>query len=151
MADGSDRGADRPSAVVAGPRERTRYPRRVGTLDVRSRRAITVVIGVVLVWSVASLTLPRPDAGSFTGDPFGARIVPKTTLAAIASDRPTTSLDARRSEYLDVIPAVVSTEAGTRSALLWEIGDGRVLASSIATSPLATGLVRRGPPFSFAL
>ncbi len=72
-----------------------------------------------------------------------------TVLAAIASDRPTTSLDAGRSDHPDVIPALVSAEAGTRSALLWLIGDVRIPVASIATSRLASGLVRRGPPFSF--
>jgi hypothetical protein len=126
------------------------YAHRVGTLDARQRSAVTALIGVVLVWSVASLTLPRTDLGSLAADPVGARIGPMTMLAAIASDRPATTFGARRSEHLDAIPAVLSAEAGTRSALRWLIGDVRFPASLIAISRLASGVARRGPPFSFA-
>lgn len=124
------------------------YPRHVGTLDVRPRSAVTALIGVFVVWSVVSLMLPRTDMGSFTQDPAGARIGPMIVLSAIASDRPTTSLDAGRSPHPDAIPAVISAAAGTRSALLWLIGNVRFPASLIAMSRLATGLVRRGPPSS---
>jgi hypothetical protein len=74
-----------------------------------------------------------------------------TVLAVIASDRPTASLDAARSDHPDVFPANLSVEAGTRSALSWVIGDVQVPASSIATSRLAAGASRRGPPFPFVL
>jgi hypothetical protein len=131
----------------AGPNA---YAHRVGTLDARQRSAVTALIGVVLVWSVASLVLPRTDLGSLAADPVGARIGPMSILAAIASDRPATTLDAPRSEHPDAIPAVLSAEAGTRSALQWLIGDVRFPASLIATSRLASGMGRRGPPFSFA-
>jgi hypothetical protein len=124
------------------------YPHDVEALD-PPRNAVTAFIGVVLVWSVVSLTLPRTDGKSFAQDPAGARIGPMTALVAIASDRPTTPLDARRSEHPDAIPALLSAEAGTRSALLWLIGDVRFPASLIATSRLAADVVRRGPPFSF--
>jgi hypothetical protein len=127
------------------------YPQGVGTLDARPRSAVTTLIGVVLVWSIASLTLPRSDVGSFAEDPVGARLGPMTELVAITSDRPTTTLDARRSEHPDAIPAVVSAEVGTRSALLWLFGDVRFPASSIATSRLAVVVLRRGPPFSFPM
>jgi hypothetical protein len=120
----------------------------VGTLDASPRSAVTTLIGVVLVWSVALLMLPRADLGSFAEDPVGARLGPMAVVVAIASDRPTT-LDARRSEHADAIPAIVSVEAGTRSALLWLFGDARFPASLIATSRLAAVVVRRGPPFSF--
>jgi hypothetical protein len=127
------------------------YPQDVGTLDARPRSAVTTLIGVILVWSVVSLTLlPRTHVGSFAEDPIGAKLGPLTVLVAIASDRPTTTLDARRSERPDAIPAVVSAEAGTRSALLSQFGDVRFPASSIATSRLAAVVVRRGPPLSFA-
>jgi hypothetical protein len=127
------------------------YPRRVETLDARARSAFTALIGVVLVWAVASLTLPRTDLGSIARDPDGAWTGPITALEAIASDRPTAAFDARRSEHPDAIPAVISAEAGTRSALLWVIGDERFPPSSIATSRLADGVVRRGPPLFLAL
>jgi hypothetical protein len=122
----------------------------VGTLEVRPRSAVVAVIAVVVVWSVASLMVPRTDVGPSASDPVGARIGPMSVLAAIASDRPTMTLDAGRSEHPDTIPAVVSAEAGTRSALLWLIGDVRFPASLIATSRLAADVVRRGPPFFFA-
>jgi hypothetical protein len=111
---------------AAGP---SAYPHHVGTLDARPRSAITALIGAFVVWSVVSLMLPRTDMRSFVQDPAGARFGPLIVLSAIASDRPTTSLD-----------------AGTRSALMWLIGDVRFPASSIAISRLAAGLVRRGPP-----
>ena len=119
----------------------------MGTLDVRSRSAVNAIIGVLLVWAVVSLTLPSADLRSFTFDPVGARIGPMTSLEAIASDRPTTSLTVRRSDHPEVIPAVVSAEAGTRAALLWVMRDVRFPASLMAMSPLATGVGRRGPPF----
>jgi hypothetical protein len=118
----------------------------VGTLDVRSRGAINVIIGVLLVWAVASLTLPSADLRSFTFDPVGARIGPMTSLEAVASDRPTTSRDIRRNDRPDVIPAVLSAEAGTRAALLWVMRDVRFPMSLMATSPLAAGVTHRGPP-----
>jgi hypothetical protein len=106
---------------------------------------------MVLVWSVVSLTLPRTDVESFVLDPAGARIGPMAVLAAIASDRPTTSLDTGRSGHPDVIPAVLSTEAGTRSALVWATWDVRVPVSSLATSRLTAGVSRRGPPSPFVV
>jgi hypothetical protein len=118
----------------------------VGTLDVRSRTAVNAVIGVLLVWAVASLTLPSADLRSFVFDPIGARIGPMTSLEAVASDRPTTSLDVRRNDRPDVIPAVVSAEAGTRAALLWVMRDVRFPTSLMAASPLAAGVTHRGPP-----
>jgi hypothetical protein len=121
----------------------------VETLDVRPRSAVTALVGVVLAWSVVSLTLPRTDVGSFVEDLAGARIGPMTLLVAIASDRPTAPLDAARTEHPDVIPAVLSTDAGTRTALLWAIGVLGVPVSSIATSRLAAGVSRRGPPSPF--
>jgi hypothetical protein len=121
----------------------------VDTQGSLSKSAVTMVIGVVLVWSLASLTLTQTDLGAFARDPVGARIGPMTVLEAIASDRPMTTFDARPSEHPDALPAVVSADAGTRSALLWVIGDVRLPASFIATSRLASGIARRGPPFSF--
>jgi hypothetical protein len=118
----------------------------VGTLDARSRTAVNAMIGVLLAWAVASLMLPSADLRSFTFDPVGARIGPMTSLDAVASDRPTTSLDIRRNDGPDVIPAVASIEAGTRAALLWVIRDVRFPMSLVATSPLAAGVTRRGPP-----
>jgi hypothetical protein len=118
----------------------------VGTLDVRSRGAVNAIIGVLLVWAVASLLLPAADLRSITYDPIGARIGPMASLDAIASDRPTRSLDVRRNDHPDAIPAVVSAEADTRAALLWVTRDVRFPASLMATSPLATGVGRRGPP-----
>ena len=102
-----------------------------------------------MVWSVAWLTLSG-TVGSFAPDPVGARIGPMTMLATIASNRPTASLDARRSEHPEVVPALLLADAGTRSSLLWRIGDVSFPASSIATSRLASDVVRRGPPLSFA-
>jgi hypothetical protein len=119
-------------------------------IDARPRSAVAALISVVLVWSIVSLTLPRTDMRSFAQDPVGAWIGPTTVLATIASDRPTPTLDARRNEHPDVIPAIVSAEADTRSALLWLIGDVRLPTSLLTTLRLAAGLVRRGPPFSFA-
>lgn len=119
----------------------------MGTLDARSRSAVNAIIGVILVWAVASLTLPSADLRSFTLDPVGARIGPMASLDAIASDRPTTSLDVRRSDRPDVIPAVASAAAGTRAALSWVMRDVRFPTSLMATSPLRTGMARRGPPF----
>ena len=133
---------------VPGPNA---YAHLVGTLDARPRSAVTALVGVVLVWSVVSLTLPRTDVESFVLDLAGARIGPMAVLAAIASDRPTTSLDTGRSQHPDVIPAVLSLEAGTRSALLWATWDVRVPVSSIATSRLAAGVSRRGPPPPFVV
>ena len=118
----------------------------MGTLDTRSRNTVSAIVGVVLVWAVASLTLPAADVRSFTVDPLGARIEPMTLLAVIASDRPTTSLDVRRSDHPEAIPANVSAEVGTRAALWWSIRDVRFPTSLMVTAPLATGLVRRGPP-----
>jgi len=118
----------------------------VGTLDARSRTALNAVIGVLLVWAVASLTLPSADLRSFTFDPVGARIGPMTSLEAVASDRPTASLDIRRNDRPDVIPAVASAEAVTRAALLWVIRDVRFPMSLMALSPLALGVTHRGPP-----
>jgi hypothetical protein len=121
----------------------------VGTLEARSRNAVTALIGVVLVWSLASLTLPRADIGSLARGPADTAWVGSITdLAAIASDRPTTTLDARRSEHPHVIPSVLSAEAMTRSALLWLTGDVRFPASLIALSLIAAGVLRRGPPFA---
>ncbi len=119
----------------------------VGTLDVRSRSAVNAIIGVLLVWAVASLMLPAADLRSFTFNPVGARIGPMASLEAIASDRPTTTLDLRRSDHPVAIPAVVSADAGTRAALLWVMRDVRFPTSLMAMSPLATGVARRGPPF----
>ena len=98
------------------------------------------------MWAVASLVLPAADLRSITFDPVGARIGPMASLDAIASDRPTRSLDVRRNDHPDAIPAVVSAEAGTRAALLWVMRDVRFPASLMAMSPLATGVGRRGPP-----
>ena len=128
------------------PRERTPTLIVVGTLDVRSRAAVNAIIGVLLAWAVASLVLPAADLRSITFDPAGARIGPMTSLDAIASDRPTRSIDLRRNDRPDAIPAVLSAEAGTRAALLWVMGDVRFPASLVSTSPLATGVSRRGPP-----
>jgi hypothetical protein len=119
----------------------------VGTLDARSRSAVNTIIGVLLVWAVASLMLPAADLRSFTFDPVGARIGPMASLEAVASDRPTASLDLRRSDHPVAIPAVVSAHAGTRTALQSVMRDVRFPTSLMAVSPLATGLVRRGPPF----
>jgi hypothetical protein len=119
----------------------------VGTLDARSRNAVNAIIGVLLVWAVASLMLPAADLRSFTFDPVGARIGPMASLEAVASDRPTASLDLRRSDHPVAIPAVVSADAGTRAALLSVMRDVRFPTSLMAMSPLATGVVRRGPPF----
>ena len=118
----------------------------MGTLDVRSRGAVNAIIGVLLVWAVASLVLASADLRSITFDPVGARIGPMASLDAIASDRPTRSLDLRRNHHPDAIPAVVSVEAVTRAALLWVMRDVRFPASLMARSPLATGMGRRGPP-----
>ena len=128
------------------PRVRTPTLIIVGTLDARSRSAVDLIVGVLLVWAVASLTLPSADIHAFTFDPVGARIGPMAALDAIASDRPTTSLDVRRSDRLDVIPAVASAEAGTRAALMRVMRDVRFPTSLMATSPLGTGVTRRGPP-----
>ena len=116
------------------------------TLDGRSRGTVNVIIGVLLVWAVATLVLPSADLRSFAFDPVGARIGPMTSLEAVASDRPTTSVDVRRNDRPDVIPAIVSAEAGTRAALLWVIRDVRFPTSLMATSPLAAGVTHRGPP-----
>jgi hypothetical protein len=121
----------------------------VGTLDARSRSAVNAIIGVLLVWAVASLMLPAADLRSFTFDPVGARIGPMASLEAVASDRPTASLDLRRSDHPVAIPAVVSADAGTRAALLSVMRDVRFPTSLMAMSPLATGVVRRGPPLPF--
>jgi hypothetical protein len=90
--------------------------------------------------------LPAADLRSFTFDPVGARIGPMASLEAVASDRPTASLDLRRSDHPVAIPAVVSADAGTRAALLSVMRDVRFPTSLMAMSPLATGVVRRGPP-----
>ena len=119
----------------------------MGTLNARSRSAVNAIIGVLLVWAVASLTLPSADLRSFTFDLGDARIGPMVSLDAIASDRPTTSLDLRRHDRPDAVPAVVSHEAGTRAALLWVMRDVRFPTSLMAMSPLAIGVARRGPPF----
>ena len=127
-------------------RERPPTLTLVGTLDARSRSAVNAIIGVLLVWAVASLMLPAADLRSFTFDPVGARIGPMASLEAVASDRPTASLDLRRSDRPVAIPAVVSADAGTRAALLSVMRDVRFPTSLMAMSPLATGVVRRGPP-----
>ena len=57
----------------------------------------------------------------------------------------------RADEHLDVIPAVIAADAGTRSALLWVIGDVRFPASSITASRIVDSVVRRGPPRSFSI
>ena len=119
----------------------------MGTLDVRSRGAVNAIIGVLLVWAVASLVLPAADLRSITFDPVGARIGPMASLDAIASDRPTRSLDLRRNHHPDAIPALVSVDALTRAALLWVMRDVHFPASLMARSPLSTGVGRRGPPF----
>jgi hypothetical protein len=111
---------------------------------------MAVLIGVVLMWSVVSCTLPRAGAGSSLSDPVGARLDPIGVLVAIASDRPTRSFDIKQSEHPDVIPSVIAAEAGTRSALLGEAGDVRFPPSSIATWRLIDSVVRRGPPRTFA-
>jgi hypothetical protein len=105
-------------------------------------------MGVVLVWSVVALMLPRTDADRIAPDPIGARIEPMTALTAIASDRPTTTLDVRRAEHPDAIPAIVSATAGTRSALVRPNGDVRSPMTSIARARFAAQVTRRGPPFS---
>ena len=122
------------------------YPHRVEAIDARPRSAVTALISVVLVWSVVSLTLAATDVGSLVRGPAGARVGPMTSLVAIASDRPTTTFDAGYNGHPDAIPAVVSAEAVTRSALHPLIGDVRFPASSIATSRIATAVARRGPP-----
>ena len=118
----------------------------MGTLDVRSRSAVNAIIGVLLVWAIATMVLPTADLRTITFDPIGARIGPMASLDAIASDRPTRSLDIRRNDRSDAIPAILSAEAGTRAALLWVMRDVRFPASRMAVSPLATGVGRRGPP-----
>jgi hypothetical protein len=118
----------------------------VGTLDVRSRSTVNAIIGVLLVWTVASLVLPAADRRSVTFDPVGARIGPMASLDAITSDRPTRSLDVRRNERPEAIPAILPAEAGMRAALLWVMRDVRFPASLMSMSPLATGVGRRGPP-----
>ena len=118
----------------------------MGTLDVRSRGAVNAIIGVLLVWAVATLVLPAADLRSVTFDPAGARIGPLALLDAVASDRPTKTLDVRRNDRPDAIPAVLSAEAGTRAALLWTMRDVSFPASLMSVSPLATGVGRRGPP-----
>ncbi len=118
----------------------------MGTLDVRSRDAVNAIIGVLLVWAVATLVLPAADLRSVTFDPAGARIGPMAPLDAVASDRPTRTLDVRRDDRPDAIPAVLSAEVGTRAALLWVMRDVRFPASLMSTSPLATGVGRRAPP-----
>ena len=120
----------------------------MGTLDVRSRSAVNAILGLLIVWAVASLTLPAADLGSITLDPVGARIGPMASLDAIASDRPARSLDIRRNDRPEAIPAVVSAEAHTRAALLWVMRDVHFPASLMAMSPLAVGVGRRGPPRS---
>ena len=101
----------------------------MGTLDVRSRSAVNTIIGVLLVWAVASLMLPTADLRSFTFDPVGARIGP---MASLEASRPT--VPRRRSTSGGVthpvaIPAVVSADAGTRAALLSVMRDVRFPAS----------------------
>lgn len=126
------------------------YAHRVETIDARPRCTVIVLISLVLVWALASFALPRIDVGAASANLVGERIGPMTDLVAIASDRPTTTIDDRRSEHLDSIPALVSAETVTRSALKWLIGDMRFPSSLIATSRLAAELVRRGPPFSLS-
>ena len=119
----------------------------MGTLEARPRNAVTALIGVLLVWSVAALTLPRADIGSISrGQVDTAWIGPIADLPAIASDRPTTTLDVRRSEQPHMIPAILSAEAVTRAALLWLTGNVRFPASLIATSRISADVLRRGPP-----
>jgi hypothetical protein len=122
----------------------------VRTLDAQPRSVVIALTLVVLVWANASLALPQTDAGFSARAPVDVRIAPMTVLAAIASDRPATTPAVRRSGHPDAIPAVISVEAGTRSALMQLTDDVPLPASSIATSRLAHGLVRRGPPLSFA-
>ena len=112
---------------------------------------MAVLTGMVVVWSVVACTLPRTDAESLQSGHVGARLDPIRALVAIASDRPTTSFDVNRSERPDVIPAVIAADAGTRSALLWVIGDVRFPASSITTSRIVDSVVRRGPPLSISI
>ena len=89
------------------------YPAFVYALEARPRNTVTVIIGLVLLWSVASLVLPDTSAGSFAPDPEGARLGPMTMLVAIASDRPATAFDARFDEHPDAVPALLSAKAGT--------------------------------------
>ena len=124
------------------------YPFSVEACDARPRNVGTALMGVVLVWSVVALMLPRTDADRIAPDPIGARIEPMTALTAIASDRPTTTLDVRRAEHPDAIPAIVSATAGTRSALVRPNGDVRSPMTSIARARFAAQVTRRGPPFS---
>jgi hypothetical protein len=94
--------------------------------------------------------LPGTDLGSFAARPIGERIGPTTDLEAIASDRPTTTFDARRSEHPDTVtPAEVSAGTAIRSALRRLTGDVRSPASVIARSRFAIEMVLRGPPSSF--
>jgi hypothetical protein len=118
----------------------------VGTLDARSRNAVGAIIGVLLVWTVASLALPTADMRSSAFDPIGARIGPMTLLAAIASDRPAATTDIRRSDHPEAIPAVVSADAGMWAALRWVIRSMRSPTSPMVAAPLATSSARRGPP-----
>jgi hypothetical protein len=118
----------------------------VGTLDVRSRDAVNAIIGLLLVWAVAALVLPAADLRSITFDPVGAGIGPMAVLDAVASDRPIRTLDVRRNDRPDAIPAILAAEAGTRAALHWIMRDVRFPASLMSGSPLATGVGRRCPP-----
>lgn len=119
------------------------------TIESPSRNIATALIGIVLVWAAASLVAPGA-ASSLAPDPAGARIGPLTVYAAIAYNRPTTTLDAKASEHPHAIPGLLSADTTTRSALLRAIGDMHFPTSSIAASRLASDVLRRGPPSSYA-
>ena len=118
-------------------------------LDPLGRRAVTALIVLASVVAVASLMLPNTDPGWFTRDPVGARFDPNTTLDAVASDRPTTALEAGRRGYPNTSTGVVESNVGSRFALPRLAEDVFFPASLIAASGLASGLVGRGPPLSF--
>ena len=122
----------------------------MGTLDARpSHKAAIAVVILASVWTVSS-ALPWTDPGSPVWGRVDDHIAPLAVLAAIASDRPEETVDPRRDEHHGAVPAVVSLEAVTRSALIQLIRAVSLPASLIGISRLASGLVRRGPPLSFA-
>ena len=112
-----------------------------------SNAAITVII-LVSALAVASVTMPRTDPGSPVWDLVDDHIVPMAVLAALVWDRPDATADPRRSEHHGAVPAVISVEAGTRSALMKLIRAASFPAFLTGTSRLANGLALRGPPFT---
>jgi hypothetical protein len=107
------------------------------------------VIILVSVWAVSS-ALPWAAAGSPVWGLVDAHIAPMAVLVAIASDRPDAAVDPKRSEHHGAVPAVISVEAGTRSALIHLVRAASLPGSLTGISRLASDLVRRGPPLSFA-